>query len=102
MNALSAFWPKLRLWHWAVAIAGFLFWTDTMINWARGEQILLVVPVLYSVLLSPLLVIPSAIWTIRRYQQKRINRSTMYWRLIWATALLVNFVGVLWVAGAFK
>jgi hypothetical protein len=103
MKVPSVFRPKLKLWHWVCALVVFSFWTNSMRQWAHSGQLFTVLPIIYLVDLSPFYTIPSAIWTIRRYWQKRIDRSTLCWRLIWALALLVNYVvAILWMSGAFK
>ena len=103
MSLPTALWPKWKLWHWLFAAAACVFWTDAMSDWARTKQVLLVMPILFFVFLSPLFAVPSAIWTIRRYRQSRIDHPTLWWRLSWALALLVNYVvAMLWTNGMFK
>jgi hypothetical protein len=103
MNTPSAFLPKLKWWHWVCALAAFMFWTDSMRQWAHSGQMLTAYPITFLVALSPFYTTPSAVWTIRRYWQKRIDGPTLYWRLSWALALLVNYVvAMLWMNGAFE
>ena len=103
MNLPTALWPKWKLWHWLFAVAACVLWTDSMTRWARAGAAPLVMPILFLVDLAPIFAVASAIWTIRRYRQRRIDRATLWWRLGWALALLVNYVlAMMWMNGMFK
>lgn len=103
MKLPSALWPKWKLWHWVFAVGACVFWSDTMTAWAHAGAAPLVIPILFLVDLSPLLAVPSAIWTISRFRQSRIDRPTLWWRLGWALALLANYtLAMLWMNGVFK
>ena len=103
----SSWSPRLKLWHWAFAVAGLVFWTDAMTSWARearhfGHELWIVYPVLLLVFASPLFALASSVLTVHRNRGGKIDRPTLCWRLGWAFSMLANFIAVLWVAGAFK
>ncbi len=103
----SSWSPRLKLWHWVLAVAGFVFWTDAMTSWARearhfGHELWIVFPVLFLVFTSPLFALASGALTVHRYRHGRIDHPTLCWRLGWALVMLMNFVAVLWIVGALK
>lgn len=105
MGMSSVLWPKLRIWHWFFLAAALVFWTigPELARRGRhfGPELFVVFPMLFLLYFSPLFILPSGVLTVLRYKQGRIDRLTAFWRLVWALALLINFVAVMWVAGAF-
>jgi hypothetical protein len=106
MCTRSMLLPRLKFWHWLFLLAAIVFWTigPELAKRGRhfGSELLIVYPTLLLVYLAPFFAFTSVAWTIRRYRQRQIDLQVLSWRLGWAMVLLVNFVAVMWVTGAFE